>query len=110
MLLVDGLACYSQGLGHLRPGPALAHGSFDFGVLQAIRHGAQRRRGREAIGGTTERRRFFRRHASNCSCLNRRCQLWLLILILGGVDRGAFAGLAFYYASRRSDSNRRWAK
>jgi len=58
MFLVDGLTRYSQRFGDLGPGPPGAHRALDLGVLEAVGHGSEGSRGREAVGGAAERRRF----------------------------------------------------
>ena len=77
MLLVDGLSCDPEGLGHLRPGPARAHRPLDLGILEPISDRAQRGRSREAVSRSADWRRG-RGHVSNSSCLEAACQPQLL--------------------------------
>ena len=55
MLLVDGLARNSQGLGHLRPRPARAQSPLDLRVLKPVGHGPKRGYGGQTVGGAANR-------------------------------------------------------
>ena len=54
MLLVDSLACNSQGFGHLRPRPTGAQSPLDLGVLEPVGHGPKRGYRSQTVGGAAK--------------------------------------------------------